>query len=81
MQHIKRKELDHVDVCLPPSNIIKSFNTAAESIMNQVQNLKSKTSILTTTRDRLLTRLMSGKIDVEKLDIGFPPGMQEEPRA
>ena len=26
-------------------------------------------------RDRLLSRLMSGKIDVEDLDIQFPPSM------
>ncbi len=32
--------------------------------------------LLTTSRDRLLTRLMSGKIDVEDLDIQFPPSMR-----
>jgi hypothetical protein len=30
------------------------------------------------TRDRLLSRLMSGAFDVEKLDIAFPPSMEGE---
>jgi type I restriction enzyme S subunit len=33
---------------------------------------------LNATRDRLLSRLMSGKIDVEKLDIQFPKSMVEQ---
>jgi type I restriction enzyme S subunit len=34
---------------------------------------------LSITRDRLLSRLMSGKLDVENLDIEFPASMKEEP--
>jgi hypothetical protein len=30
------------------------------------------------TRDKLLSRLISGKLSVENLDIQFPPGMSEE---
>ena len=33
------------------------------------------------TRDRLLSRLMSGKIDVENLDIQFPDSMKEDAAA
>ena len=29
-------------------------------------------------RDKLLPRLLSGKLSVENLDIQFPPGMAEE---
>lgn len=32
-------------------------------------------------RDRLLPRLISGKLSVEILDIHFPPGMAEEMNA
>ncbi len=33
---------------------------------------------LVASRDRLLSRMMSGKIDVENLDIQFPPSMRDE---
>jgi type I restriction enzyme S subunit len=36
---------------------------------------------LTTTRNKLLPRLISGKLSVENLDIQFPPGMVEEAEA
>jgi type I restriction enzyme S subunit len=36
---------------------------------------------LTTMRDQLLPRLISGKLSVEKLDIQFPPSMAEESNA
>jgi len=35
-------------------------------------------SKLTKSRDRLLSRLMSGKVDLTDLDIAFPPSMREE---
>ncbi len=31
------------------------------------------------TRDRLLPRLISGKLSVEDLDTQFPPSMRENP--
>ena len=37
----------------------------------QCENLKN-------AQDRLLPRLISGKLTVEDLDIQFPPGMAEE---
>lgn len=36
---------------------------------------------LITTRDSFLARLMSGKIDVENMDIEFPASMKEEAAA
>jgi type I restriction enzyme, S subunit len=41
-----------------------------EILLKEVINLKQ-------TRDRLLTRLISGKLSVEDLDIQFPPSMTE----
>jgi type I restriction enzyme S subunit len=38
--------------------------------------LTQQNTLLKQTRDALLPRLMSGKLDVENLDIAFPPGMQ-----
>jgi type I restriction enzyme S subunit len=46
-----------------------------------MDRLNSTLENLTTSRDRLLSRLMSGKIDVENLDIQFPASMKEEAAA
>ncbi len=64
-------------VFLPQHQIIKSFSDAVSPIHDQIMGLLIQQTNLATTRDRLLTRLMSGKIDLESLDIAFPPSMQE----
>jgi hypothetical protein len=43
-----------------------------EIILKEIDNLKQ-------TRDRLLTRLISGKLSVEDLEIQFPPSMTTDP--
>jgi type I restriction enzyme S subunit len=37
--------------------------------------------LLKTLRDRLIPRLISGKLSVENLDIQFPPNVAEEAEA
>lgn len=39
---------------------------------------QSANTLMRQTRDRLLSRLMSGALDVEELDIAFPQSMEEE---
>jgi len=81
MQHIKRKELNHVKLLFPPTSILERFQCIAEPILMQNQVLVSKVNCIILSRDRLLSRLMSGKIDVENLDIQFPASMKEEESA
>jgi type I restriction enzyme S subunit len=38
----------------------------------------TQNAALANARDKLLPRLISGKLPVENLDIQFPPGMAEE---
>ena len=54
-------------------NYVKIQKTHFEKI----EVLLKQNALLTASRDRLLTRLMSGKIDVAQLDIQFPPSMKE----
>ena len=63
---------------LPKIPLIKGFVDIVTPIYENRFALLKKTSLLTTSRDRLLSRLMSGKIDVENLDIRFPISMKEE---
>jgi hypothetical protein len=78
MQHIKRKELDYVKVNLPPVELYKQFDKLVSPILEQKLRLTQANRMLIQSRDRLLPRLISGKLSVDNLDIQFPPEMAEE---
>lgn len=61
----------------PTAPLIDNFVKIAKPLFVRKDNLKKQTQLLITSRDRLLSRLMSGKIDVENLDIQFPASMKE----
>lgn len=69
MKHIKRKELDFVQVAKPPIPILREFEKIVKSVQNQILNIAKQTRMLKESRDILLPRLMSGEIDVEKMSI------------
>lgn len=65
-------------IIVPNKELLNSFEDIVLPITNEkIFFLKSNEKIRN-IRAGLLTRLMSGKIDVENLDIAFPPGMEEE---
>ncbi|MBD2384371.1 restriction endonuclease subunit S [Cylindrospermum sp. FACHB-282] len=61
----------------PTEDLIRRFNKIVNPILDHKEILFLKNSSLKKTRDRLLTRLISGKLSVEDLDIQFPPSMTE----
>jgi type I restriction enzyme S subunit len=62
----------------PPEPLLSEFNCIVEPLLDQKELLLSEAASLSHVRDKLLTRLISGKLSVENLDIQFPPGMSEE---
>ena len=62
-------------IILPSQNIIDQFENLISSIFVQKKLISVSVNLLKTTRDALLSRLLSGKIDIENLDIAFPPAM------
>jgi len=73
--HLGAKHLNSIDIIIPPNEIdISIFN----QLLEQKVRIASSNNLLRTFRDRLLTRLMSGKLDVENLDIRFPKSMEEK---
>ncbi|TWT74056.1 Type I restriction modification DNA specificity domain protein [Allorhodopirellula solitaria] len=56
-------------IAVPPSVIQDEFDTQFHTIQSQIEVLGRKTANLRTTRDLLLPKLISGKLDVEDLDI------------
>jgi type I restriction enzyme S subunit len=62
----------------PPSEIQQKFSDIVRPHFSQIHILSRQIDHLTNTRDKLLPRLISGKLPVENLAIQFPPGMVEE---
>jgi type I restriction enzyme, S subunit len=65
-------------VLYPPEPLLTEFNRIVEPILDEKELLLDQAATLSRTRDFLLSRLISGKLSVENLDIQFPPGMIEE---
>jgi type I restriction enzyme, S subunit len=72
------KDLRRINVLIPPAKITKQFCNLAGIFIDRLDLLQLANWNLKQTRDRLLTRLISGKLSVEDLDIQFPPSMTEE---
>lgn len=63
---------------LPPVSLINKYAEIADPQFEMKRVLRRENENLTIIRDKLLPRLISGKLSVENLDIQFPPGMAEE---
>lgn len=61
----------------PGTNLTSMFGNIIQPIIMKVYMTEQSNKVLRTSRDRLLSRLMNGKLDVEKLDIKFPKSMME----
>ena len=62
---INRKELEGLPLCIPNAKVIHEFNNLITGIEKQMFNLYQECSNLTTLRDTLLPKLMSGDLSVE----------------
>lgn len=62
----------------PTENLVFDFNKLIKPIIMNISRKYFLLNKLKEIRDRLLSRLMSGKIDTENLDIRFPKSMMEE---
>jgi type I restriction enzyme, S subunit len=75
---LNRTEIARTMILLPTLPLQDAFSKTISPIWALKRLLDLSLQNLTTTRDRLLFRLMSGKIDLESLDIQFPPSMRED---
>ena len=68
---------------MPPTEIQYMFDERFRAIQSLIEVLGKKTANFRTTRDLLLPKLISGKLDVEDLDIdmGVPTETLEESMA
>ena len=68
-KEINRTEFRQFLITVPDRDINKSFVQITAPIAKQIENLQVKNANLRRTRDLLLPKLISGEVDVEKIDV------------
>lgn len=63
---------------IPPDDLLNDFSNRTSAALDLARKLTKQNEHLAIARDLLLNRLISGKLRVDDLDIGFPPSMQQE---
>ena len=66
---INQQNLNRIPVILPPQSLLERFNQMIEPNFENINALSLKNANLCQTRDLLLPKLISSKIDVSELDI------------
>jgi len=72
---LNRGLISKTKIFFPTPQLQEKFGVVANNIGRQKYHLIQATSLLRASRDRLLSRLISGKLPVDDLDICFPPSM------
>ena len=60
--------LKQINILIPPESIRKQFNEKCYDIINNCQNLKKENKFISTLRDTLLPKLMSGQIKLSEYE-------------
>ena len=64
VSHIGKSDIDRFKVILPPLNEVIRFSKLGEEILDEIITVSAESSRLSTLRDTLLPKLMSGEIKV-----------------
>lgn len=75
---LNRKQAYSNEVLVPESGLIEQFEELVKPLYDQKRSLIKMNDNLEKTKNKLLPRLISGKLSVENLDIQFPPSMQSD---
>lgn len=66
---ISQANLKSLEVIIPPIEVIENLNDKIKPFFYQIRSNLDENKVLTQLRDTLLPKLMSGEIDVSKVDI------------
>lgn len=72
------KGMERMKLLYPDDALLIKFDEAVRPILDSITSMYFVQLKLRDCRDKLLPRLISGKLSVEHLDIRFPPGMEED---
>ena len=76
-QNLSPIKLGNQKVFVPNRSLLKRFEEIVSPINQQILKCNAMSQKLAQTRDLLLPRLLSGKLDVAALDVRFPPRFEE----
>lgn len=62
--HVYPKDVNRLCIILPPDDLIKTFERKCQMVFETIHCLNKQIGLLTTQRDLLLPRLMSGKLSI-----------------
>ena len=68
-QKVSQQNLKKVPAIIPSSAALSSFNELIQPIFSQIRNLRDENARLTSLRDALLPKLMSGELDVSAIEL------------
>ena len=68
-QNISKTKVDSKIILIPPKKLVDDFDSIVVPIRSQIKNFSKCNKNLKGTRDFLLPKLISGKVDVSELDI------------
>ncbi len=76
--HLAVERIQEALLVLPDERTLASFVSHADAIFSQVELLARTNRALTATRDLLLPRLVTGRLDISDVDLGelLPPGRE-----
>jgi len=66
MGHIKRRDLDEAIVLVPSTNKLEEMTLIVEPLIDKIIENNKQIRTLTSLRNTLLPKLMSGEVRVEK---------------
>jgi type I restriction enzyme S subunit len=69
-------KIETIELLLPPIDLQKKFDETVSPLRSKVEILNSSNKFLQASRDLLLSRLISGKLSVEGLDVRGVPSPQ-----
>ena len=70
--NVSPTDIETIDIILPPIEIINQFNEECKSMFELMINNSYEITKLNKLRDTLLPKLMSGEIDVSKINCDMP---------
>lgn len=69
MGNLSKGKFEQIKILSPNEDLVISYSKLIKPMFKEIKKLMLKNQTLKQTRDLLLPRLLSGKLDIEKLDI------------
>lgn len=71
------KDFKKMELMIPAHSVMDKFESIISPIYKNIKNLDASNEKLSSLKEMLLPRLISGNLSVENLDIQFPPSMSD----